>query len=211
MGGRLLGRSARATIRSTETWRRVLAISLRLVAHPTDDDILELSRRNPGLQIERSAAGELIVTPTGGEAGKREAELVGQLHRWAAAEGRGIVFGPSTGFHLPDGSLLSPDASWVCRERWDALTSKQRKGFVPLCPDAVFEILSSSDALRDARAKIRAYLANGARLAVLVDPQRRAVEIYVPDRDPQVLEPVQSASFDPVLPGLALDLRPLFE
>ncbi len=188
-----------------------MGISLRLAARPTDDEILELSRRNPGLQIERSADGGLIVTPTGGEAGKCEAELVGQLHRWAGAEGRGIVFGPSTGFHLPDGSLLSPDASWMRRGRWDTLTPKQRKGFVPLCPDAVFEILSASDALRDLRAKIQAYLVNGARLAVLIDPQRRAVELYAPDRDPQVLEPAQSASFDPVLPGFTLDLRPIFE
>ncbi len=188
-----------------------MGISLRLAARPTDDEILELSRRNPGLQIERSADGGLIVTPTGSEAGKCEAEVVGQLHRWAAAEGGGVVFGPSTGFHLPDGSLLSPDASWMPRARWDALTPKQRKGFAPLCPDAVFEILSASDALRDLRVKMRTYLANGARLGVLIDPQRRAVEIYAPDRDPRVLEPVQSAPFDDVLPGFTLDLRPIFE
>jgi hypothetical protein len=28
-----------------------------------DDDILELSMRNPGFQFERTASGELIVTP----------------------------------------------------------------------------------------------------------------------------------------------------
>ncbi len=188
-----------------------MAISLRLGAPPSDEEILGLSERNPGLQFERTAAGELVVTPTGSEAGGQEAELVGQLHRWATAERSGKVFGPSTGFRLPDGSLLSPDASWVRRDRWEALSAAQRRGFAPLCPDAVFEILSASDALRDLRAKMQAYLANGARLAVLIDPQRRAVEIYAPDRDPLVLEPAQSASFDPVLPGFTLDLGAIFE
>jgi Uma2 family endonuclease len=39
-----------------------LAISLRLISQPTDEELLELSRHNPGLQIERSADGGLIVT-----------------------------------------------------------------------------------------------------------------------------------------------------
>lgn len=188
-----------------------MAISLKLGVPPSDEEILELSRRNPGLQIERTATGELIVSPTGGEAGRREAEIVAQLHRWATQDGRGIVFGSSTGFHLPDGAVLSPDASWVRRERWALLTSRQRQGFAPLCPDAVFEIASPTDALRDLRRKMQAYLSNGARLAALIDPQRRAVEIYAPDRDPRVIEAARSVTLDPVLPGFALDLEPVFE
>ncbi|MDR7543688.1 MAG: Uma2 family endonuclease [Armatimonadota bacterium] len=109
-----------------------MAISLRLARRPTDEEIFELARRNPGLQIERNAAGELIVTPTGGRAGRSEAALVRQLHNWATTEGRGIVFGPSTGFHLPDGSLLSPDASWLRLERWEALSPGQQEGSAAL-------------------------------------------------------------------------------
>lgn len=187
-----------------------MAISLRLAAPPTDEEILDLSKRNPGLQIEQGAAGELIVTPTGSDGARREVRLVVQLYRWAEVTGSGEVFGPSAGFRLPDGSLLSPDASWLRKERWDALTPRQRKGFAPLCPDAVFEILSSSDTVGDLRTKMQRYLANGARLAVLIDPQRRAVEVYMPDRDPQVLEPAQSVSLDLVLAGFILDLESTF-
>jgi len=188
-----------------------LAISLRLTVRPTDEDILELSRRNPGLQIERSAAGELIVTPTGSEAGRRELELGAQLHRWATTEGHGVAFGPSAGFQLPDGSLLAPDASWVRRQVWEALTPRQREGFAPLCPDAVFEILSRTDSLRDLQAKMRIYLANGAGLAVLIDPHRRVVEIHTPDRDSRFLTSIQSVALDPLLAGFSLDLARIFE
>lgn len=188
-----------------------MAISLRLVAPPSDQEILDLSRRNPGFQIERSAAGELVVTPTGSEAGRREAKLVAPLYRWDSARGGGVVFGPSTGFHMPDGALLSPDASWVRRERWEALTSQEREGFAPLCPDAVFEVASRTDTLAELRAKMEAYVANGARLAVLLDPRRRAVEIYAPGQAPRVLEPAWSVSLEPVLEGFTLDLTQIFE
>ncbi len=53
------------TIAPPEVWRHAVAISLRLAAVPTDDDILELSRRNPGFEFERTAAGELVVSPGG--------------------------------------------------------------------------------------------------------------------------------------------------
>ena len=188
-----------------------MAISLKLAAPPGDDEILELSQRNPGFQFERSTAGELIVTPTGSAGGRRELELGAQLHGWARQDGRGVAFGSSTGFHLPDGSLLSPDASWVRRDRWDALTEDEREGFAPMCPDAVFEVVSRTDALPDLRRKMQAYLANGARLAVLIDPPRRMVEVYAADRDPRVVEAAQSVSLDPILPGFSLDLEPIFE
>ncbi len=188
-----------------------MVVSLRLVAPPSDQEMLELSKRNPGFQLERSATGELIVTPVGNEAGRREAELVAQLHGWASARGRGVVFSPSTGFHLPDGSLLSPDASWVQQERWDSLSFEQREGFAPLCPDAVFELVSRTDTLPKLRAKMEAYMANGARLAVLIDPQRRAVEIYSPDQPTRILEGAGSVSLDPVLQGFTLDLEPIFQ
>jgi Uma2 family endonuclease len=188
----------------------MVAISLNLLAPPTDDDILILSSRNPGFKFERSAAGELIVTPGSGETGRREAVLVAQLSRWADAQGRGVVFSPSAGFRLPDGSLLSPDAAWMPEERWKSLTPEQRDSFSPLCPDAVFEVASKFDTRSALRTKMLAYLANGARLVVLIDPQRRAVEIYEPGASPRTLERVPSVALDPVLPGFTLNLESIF-
>lgn len=187
-----------------------MAISLRLAAAPTDADILLLSERNPGLQFERSAGGELVVTATGGRSGHCEAELIIQLGNWAKADGTGLVFSSQTGFLLPDGSLLLPDASWVHRERWDALAQQDQEEFVPLCPDAVFEVASPSDTLSRLRRKSQDYVANGARLVVLIDPKRRVVETHGPSRGPEVLESVRSVALGPVLPSFVLDLEALF-
>lgn len=188
-----------------------MAISLKLPAPPTDQDIVEMSERNPGLQFERNAAGELVVTATSGRGGRRELLVGTQLEVWAQADGGGLAFGPSTGCRLPDGSLLLPDASWVSRARWESLTAEQQDSFVPFCPDAVFEVASPSDSLAGVRRKMQAYLANGCRLAVLIDPKRRAVEVYAPDVDPLVLEAPQTVSLGPVLAGFVLDLRQIYE
>jgi Uma2 family endonuclease len=187
-----------------------VAINLTLLAPPSDDEILGLSERNPGLQIERGPDGALIVTPASGKGGRRELVLGRQLDEWAESDGRGLAFGASTGFRLPDNSVLSPDAAWVLKERWEALTDEQQDRFVPLCPDAVFEILSRTDSLPRLRAKMRAYLANGAALAVLVDPLRRAVEVYEPEMGVRVLEGAGSVSLDPTLRGFVLQLEPIF-
>jgi Uma2 family endonuclease len=187
-----------------------VAISLKLPAPPSDAEIIAISERNPGFKFERSAAGELLVTPAGGEAGRQEFELCRQLGQWAKADGSGVGFGPATGFRMPDGALFIPDACWVRQDRWQALTAEERRGLVPLCPDAVFEILSPTDALANLRAKMRAYLANGAGLAVLIDPERRAVELFAPHRPPEVVEFARTISCDPVLPGFTLDLEPIF-
>lgn len=189
-----------------------MAISLRLPTKLSDEDIMDLSARNEGLHIEQAPSGELILTPPASpDTGRREMALLAQLHRWATEQGQGLVFSPSSGFRLPDGSLRSPDASWVRRERWSGLTPTQREGFSPLCPDAVFEIRSRSDFLSDLREKMGMYLANGARLAVLVNPGSRTVEVYEAGSARRVLEQAESIPLDPVLPGFVLDLKPIFE
>ncbi|BDG59798.1 hypothetical protein caldi_08880 [Caldinitratiruptor microaerophilus] len=187
-----------------------VAIRLDLLRPVTDEELMRLSERNPGYQFERTAEGRLVVTPTGGESGRLSMEVAGQLHAWNKRTGLGVVFDSSTGFRLPDGSLLSPDAAWLPRGRWEALTREERKGFVPLCPEAVFEVRSPSQTADELREKMRAYLSNGARIAVLVDPYERAVEVYRPEREPERHANPPRVALDPELPGFALDLEPVF-
>ncbi|MCL6499363.1 MAG: Uma2 family endonuclease [Firmicutes bacterium] len=171
---------------------------------------MRLSERNPGYQFERTADGRLVVSPTGSEGGRRTGEVFGQLRAWNQRAAAGVVFDSSAGFLLPDGSVLSPDASWVRKDRWEALTRDQRQGFAPLCPDVVFEVRSPGQTLQELREKMRAYLRNGARVAVLVDPYAASVEVYRPGSEPQVYQNAQRVRLDPELPGFELDLAPVF-
>jgi Uma2 family endonuclease len=47
-----------------------------------------------------------------------------------------------------------------------------------------FELVSPGDRLSAARKKVEAWIANGVKLAWLLDPDRRAVYIYVPAASP---------------------------
>jgi len=188
-----------------------MAIELDLLHPVTDEELRLLSERNPGYQFERTADGRVVVSPTGSKSGWRTAEVTGQLRDWNRHTGSGVVFDSSTGFHLPDGSLLSPDASWVARERWKALSPEEQEGFAPLCPDAVFEIRSASQTLQELREKMQTYLRNGARIGVLIDPYTRTVEVYRPGREPERHEDPERVALDPELPGFVLELGPVFE
>lgn len=165
-----------------------LPIILRPFSPLTDDELLLLSSKNRGLRIEKNGLGELtIMTPVGGEGGYWEASINARLTIWADDDGRGLAFSPNTGFNLPDGSMLSPDAAWVALDRWETLTAEQRRKYPPLCPDFVIELLSSTDSLHVLKAKMQVWIDSGAQLAWLVDPYKATVTIYRTNQAPEVL------------------------
>jgi Uma2 family endonuclease len=175
----------------------------------TREQFAALAAANRDLRLERTATGHLIVNPpTGSESGKRNAKIITQLGVWGEANERlGEYFDSSTGFELPNGANRSPDAAWVSKERWEALTPEQRKGFAPLCPDFVIELRSETDRLNDLRAKMQEYLENGTQLGWLIDPQNRNVEIYRSGEAVEVLKNPTTLSGEEVLPGFTLKLH----
>ena len=146
---------------------------LALQVTPKQFDALATANRD--LKFERTAKGELIVNPpTGGESGKRNLSISTQLGIWFEANDTlGEAFDSSTGFKLPNGANRSPDASWVRKDRWEALSQEQQEGFVPLCPDFVIELRSKSDSLKELRAKMQEYIDNSSQLGWLIDPQNK--------------------------------------
>jgi Uma2 family endonuclease len=184
-----------------------LPSTLELKIDLTDEQFFQLCQNNRDLQFERTASGELLIMPpTGGETGNRNIELSYQLQSWSRQNNLGKAFDSSTGFKLPNGADRSPDASWVRRERWEALTPEQREKFLPLCPDFAIELRSPSDSLKKIQEKMQEYIENGARLGWLIDRKNRRVEIYRPGRDVETIENPVTLSGEDVLPGFVLDL-----
>lgn len=173
----------------------------------TDEQFYQLCLANRDVRFERTVSGELIImSPTGGETGERNAGLTAQLWTWNQRVGLGKSFDSSTCFRLPNGATRSPDASWVELSRWAALTPEEREKFPPLCPDFVVELRSPSDALAPLQAKMREYLENGARLGWLLNRQEKAVEVYRAGQGVEVLEDPGRLSGEAVLPGFELEL-----
>ncbi|MDJ0773079.1 MAG: Uma2 family endonuclease [Mastigocoleus sp. MO_167.B18] len=174
----------------------------------TDEEFEQIVAVNKELRLELNSEGELIImSPTGGETGNRNFDLLGQIWLWNRKYGLGKAFDSSTGFKLPNGGTRSPDAAWIRMEKWDALTAQQRKKFLPLCPDFAVELVSDSDDVEDTQAKMREYLANGLKLGWLINPQDKQVEIYRIGREVEVLQSPVSLSGEDILPDFILDLQ----
>ncbi len=177
----------------------------------TDEEFEQIIAANKDLRLELTQYGELVIMPpTGGETGRRNFDLLGQLWLWNSQNNLGKAFDSSTGFKLPNGATRSPDASWIRIERWNTLTPQQRKKFLPLCPDFAVELVSESDDVEDTRSKMQEYLANGLQLGWLINPQDQQVEIYRPNQTPEILQSPTSLSGEDVLPGFILNLQMIF-
>ena len=177
----------------------------------TDDEFYEFCQSNRDWRIERDSCGDFIIMPpAGGESGRSNADLILQLGLWNKRTKSGEVFDSSTGFSLPNGAIRSPDAAWVRRDRWNALTHDQQKGFPPLAPDFIVELRSETDTMRPLRAKMREYIQRGVRLGWLIDPIRRRVEIFRPGKRPQTINAPATVSGEPELAAFTLELAPIW-
>ena len=177
----------------------------------TDDAFYQLCRNNPDIKFERTATGELVVmSPVGGEGGKREADLITDLNIWNRQAKLGVVFSSSAGFKLPNGADRSPDAAWVKQERWDALSPEQQRKFPPIAPDFVIELRSESDDLEELRAKMQEYRDNNVILGWLINPKDQQVEVYRQGQPVELLAAPESLSGEAILPGFNLELNRIF-
>ena len=183
-----------------------------LATKVSDEEFAELCRLNPELQIERTSEGELvIVAPTGGKTGIRNAKLTMAFGLWAERDGTGQNFDSSTLFSLPNGARRSPDLSWIRNERWEALSPQQQEQFPPLCPDFVVELRSKTDSLKSLTEKMQEYIANGAELGWLIDPLERKIHVYRPGLAAEILDDPETVSGESPLRGFVLDVRSLWD
>ena len=183
-----------------------LILNLSSAIELTDEQFFQLCVNNRDLRLEQTAEGELIIMPpTGWGSGNRNSKLTARVELWADTDGTGLAFDSSTGYKLPNCANRSPDASWVKRERLEALNPDPAR-FLPMAPDFAVELRSASDSLQTVQQKMQEYIDNGVRLGWLLDPQNQRVEIYRPGQDVEVLQSPTSLSGEDVLPGFMLDL-----
>ena len=177
----------------------------------SDRDLELLSRDNPDVRLETNKLGHLIfMSPTGGETGAKNSELLIQIGIWNRQYKLGKVFDSSTGFRLSNNAVRSPDVSWIPNSKWNALTKEQRKKYLPLDPDFVIELMSPSDYLSDAQNKMREYIDCGVRLGWLINPDDKQVEIYRQGREKEILDNPQTLKGEDIMPDLVVRLDEIF-
>ena len=181
----------------------------------TPEQFEQLAYAEQVARMELTQGGELIImSPTGGEAGRKNFNLYLDLGNWNRQIKLGEAFDSSTIFVLPNGARRSPDVSWIRLERWNALTLKEKEGFPPLAPDFVIELVSPSDLknqrYEDLQGKMQEYIDNGVQLGWLIEPAAGIVEIYRTGKQVEVLNNPQTLLGENILPGFVLDLGEIF-
>ena len=167
------------------------------------------ARNKDGLgEFEITANGELkIMPPTGIPGYWQETELTAEVVIYSRAYG-GKAGGPSGRFRMSDGSRPGPDAVWFSDERWNAATPEERRPpFAAIAPDFICEIVSPSNRGPQLVAKVQTFIANGTRLAWIINAERRLVSIYRPGQEPETLHDPESLYGEDVMPGFVFDVR----
>ena len=184
-----------------------LARSLAVDPPLTDAEFEALCLKNDDVQFERTSEGAIRMNPPAGMlTGDGNAEIIRQLRNWWDTHQRGRVCDSNTGFFLPDGSMLSPDAGYLLPEQLKGVTRTQLTGFPRLCPAFVVELLSPSDSLSETGRKTEDWIANGAQLCWLIDPYRQRVVVYQPCLEPRESAAPKLDGCGPVQ-GFSLDLQ----
>ncbi len=178
----------------------------------TDEEFAEFVAEHPDLWFEMTAEGELLIMPPNhSTTGAQNGELSGQLRDWARRDQRGIVGDSSTGFVLPNGARRSPDASWTRKADIRNLPERSQNGYWHLSPAFAIELRSHSDRLRILRAKMREYIENGTELGWLIDPESQTVEIYRPNREPEMVVGAERIEGEGPVEGFVLELRTVWD
>lgn len=137
----------------------------------TDEEFFWFCQENKDLRIERNSNLEIIImSPVTTRSSFSSGAIFGQLYAWNLISNKGIVFDSSSGFTMPDRSVLSPDVSWVSKEKFQLLSEEEKDRFAPICPEFVIEVRSKSDSIEELKKKMQVWIANGAEEAWLVDP-----------------------------------------
>ena len=167
----------------------------------------QLCQLNPELKLETNHHGQLIVmSPTGYETGKNNADLLIQFGIWNRQYKLGIICDSSTGFLLPNGAIRSPDVSWIAKDRVTRFSKKEKEKFLPLTPDFALELMSPSDKLKDTQAKMQEYRDNGVKLGWLINPQQQQIEIYRQGKSMEAINKPSTLLGEELLPNLVIEL-----
>jgi Uma2 family endonuclease len=153
--------------------------------------------------------GEPIeLSPAAGRSGWISATIVALLANHVRQSGLGWAFSAETGFVLfgDRQTVRSPDAAVVLRSRLAELPDS----FVPMAPDLAVEVLSPSDRMTDALAKVVMFLQAGTPLVWLVNPTTRTVVVFRSETNPVTLGERDTLDGGDVLPGFSVPVAEVF-
>jgi Uma2 family endonuclease len=155
--------------------------------------------------------GELrMMSPAGHEHGRIAMRLGSWLEQHVRPHRLGTVYAAETGFLIardPD-TVRAPDVAFVRQHRLKEMG--EVRGYLPLAPDLVAEVVSPGDSFTEVEEKTLSWLSAGTRMVVVVDPGTRTVLVYRGADNIVALDQQAQLDADDVVPGWRLDIGELF-
>lgn len=173
----------------------------------TPDELLKL----PDGDRFELVAGQLVETEMSLLASFIAGRLIELLSAFVRAGELGGVFSSDASYQCftkdPE-RIRRPDVSFIQRSR---LKPEFFSGHVPIAPDLAVEVVSPNDLYYDVQNKVEEYLAAGVRLVWVLNPDKKIVQVYRPDRSVSHLQISAELSGESVLPGFACGVVDLFK
>ncbi|MGB3757574.1 MAG: Uma2 family endonuclease [Rivularia sp. (in: cyanobacteria)] len=141
--------------------------------------------------------------------GAISARFCSLLSSWVELHQLGYIV-TNTGFKLSNGDVIAPHISFYSKEKL-----KQVPRIYPeLSPNLVVEIKSAFEQLNTVQSKIFQFLEMGIGSAILINPDRRSVSIYINEGDKKpivnVLQDGDKLSLPELFPDLQLEISQLW-
>src|SRR6185312_12722920 len=137
-------------------------------------DVEKLQALYPNHQVELRDGKIILMNPSDGVSGEIGAHLGALLGTWVYNNNMGWVLNSGTGICIPNGDLLSPNISFVSRERLKQIP----RTYLSVVPELIVEIKSSRDRVRELEEKIALFLSQGVQVGILIDPDTHIVSIF---------------------------------
>ena len=150
------------------------------------------------------------MSPAGIQHGAISVNIAFLLAQHVRANKLGIVLAAETGYKLasdPD-TVLAPDVSFIRQQEFERIG--MTKKFWPGAPDLAVEVMSPDDTVRKTDEKARTWLAHGARMVWVVNPNRRTLSVYRPGLDVLVLAEDEELGGEDVVPGFHCNVSEIF-
>lgn len=173
---------------------------------PSDEELMALPKDGYKRELLN---GEIVMSPAGSEHGRKIMRFSTALGGHVYQHQLGEVFDGQTGFRMKSRDVLSPDISFVSRERLSGLQYAP-EGFFDGAPDLAVEFLSPGDSMKRVNAKLTQYFENGSRLAWVMDSRGRTVAVHRGPLVQRVLTDAEELSGEEVIPGFTFSVKVLF-
>jgi Uma2 family endonuclease len=169
--------------------------------------VIEINERTN--RLYELVDGVLVEKAMGALSSLLAAVLAHLLWEFVEKDDLGVVLGADGMTRLRARLVRIPDVSFIS---WDRIPSGQfpKKPIPDIVPDLAVEVLSESNTAKEIARKLREYFAAGVRLAWLIDPETRTVDVYTSPRQVRRLRNGQTLDGGIVLPGFKLPLRSFF-